>query len=293
MSNTDIFSITNWSTQHWQLRYTVRTTQKTTVSALARSLHVPPLLWLQVPACNFQPALNILLFDSIHFNALCLKIFLSPLLSPTNQPWFRLSSGPKAPQPTSQLHIALPAAADAPAHQTLYEYIKFCSVFMEEKSVHSRSCSHTSPICGFPTFVQSCKHRLVFQHTVYLSKRRKAFTLDRSYSTNTANLNAMCQYLQRCLIIWHRQSCLHTSVEQTGADNSLHTVIFNAAVGISGNHFLLRTFGSWGQTERCRYQGGSAPPSEAAGLTVKVQHLLWLQQNTAEWLIVVFHIQIH
>lgn len=94
-----------------------------------------------------------------------------------------------------------------------------------EKSVRSLSCSHTSPICGFPTFVQSCKRRLVFQRAVYLSKRRKAFTLDRSYDTNTTNLNAVCQYLQRCPIIRHWQSCLHTSMERNGADNSLHTVI--------------------------------------------------------------------
>lgn len=88
----------------------------------------------------------------------------------------------------------------------------------------SASRSHTSPICGFPTVAQSSRSRHVFTHAVYLSlyKRRKAFALDGRNGTNTANLNAVCQHPQRRLIT--RQSCLHTSVEQTGADHSLHTV---------------------------------------------------------------------
>lgn len=82
-------------------------------------------------------------------------------------------------------------------------------------------------------------------------------------------------------------------MEQNGADNSLHTVIFTRLWEYLGIIFCCVLLAAEVRLNAAATKVGLLPAQRAAGLTVKVQHLLCLQQNTAEWLTVVFHIQIH
>lgn len=124
------------------------------------------------------------------------------------------------------------------------------------------------------------RSRYVFQHAVYLSfyKRRKAFTLDRRYGTNTANLYAVCQYLQRCRLSATDSPVYTLAWSKLGADNSLHTVIFTplqdmgiicccvlaAGVGLrapSTKVGLLPTSGLLGRLLKCSRAQTSVSPT--------------------------------